>query len=1649
MTRTDPCVLSTDIPGSEGGKRREAASLLRSVGLLFAMCLAIGFAEAQIEASKTSGCLMGGFIVELNALETENPNHDYFWTLGNGRTANTYRAVGQYGTPGLYQITLKITDRLTGLVRGNWTQTVTVHENPFVDFKADDTDGCFPHRVNFTDLSTPSPGASFIHRQWNFGNGSVLNDATSASVKYDLEAQYTPTIRLVQSTCPKDTFLLQKKEYINVKQGVTPFFLVEPPNFCTPPVTVRMKNMSTAGPGQTLRYEWTFTGGSPSASADKDPTVQIDAPGEYDVRMKAISDGGCESEWTDRIKIPVTSIIPSISTPSNEVCQGSLTSFANASTPVPESSTWYFGNDPPVTGLTQFKRFNMLGQVNVTLVNKYGSCELSTTRTITVKSAPGDRLRTPDSINCKAPHNQQFHYEGIPAGQIRNIEWEFGDGSKSSGPSPSVTHLYNSVGRFPVRMRVTDVFGCVTDRMFNERVVIDPPRVDSAKPKALTDSGCAMLNYSPRLFASSIDGIKSITWDFGDGSATVTGNNPTHVYTTPRTAPYEVKATVETSFGCRIEEKGLVYIGVDPGPSQFTADRFDVCAGSDTVRFMDLSPGAGITGWKWEFGDGVSSELKSPPHAYRETGGMNVRLTVFNNGCPNTPLTKLNYIQVRGAIALFDNESDCSDRLRVSFKNQSRDADTYSWDFGDGSPLSNLKDPVHTFPRDDTFTVRLTVTGGGCRMEYKKDVILVSEKADYGIKSVFTAEFCAGNTMMFSASPKIPENVKTYEWDFGDGRFVAGNMVVTNPYPEKGSYSTRLRITDLNGCVDVVSKPPFSVGGPTADFDAPVRQGCTGLEVEFNDSSVTVLNTTILKRTWDFGDGTVQSVGGDVTKVKHRYEKVGAYTVKLTIDDSGGCQDVIEFVKYVVISDPKIDFVADVTNSCPDKLVRFRNTTRMDGGRYSWDFGDGNNSPVPEPAHRFAKPGKYTITLNVVDGNGCAASFKRDQYINIDVPVADYDLSETYNDCPPLTPRFTFKGSYHEKVRWEFGDGGVSDLIDPKQVYLYPGNYLTRLIVTSPGGCQAIASKTIVIEGPTGTLTSDKVVGCDQATIAFRISNAKDLTEIIWDFDEGTLVNNNLTQSYTYTKPGTYKPQVFLKNPKGCVVPYALTDSIRVIGIDPGFLSLDSALCDKGQARFTDTTRANTTITKWKWDLGNGSSSTSQNPTAMYPSPGIYKVKLTVTSAEGCVDEVERDAYIKVVKTPEMAIESDPSVCQEGSIAFTSKETTVPRDTSLLRYMWDFGNGRSSSDAMPPPQSYSAAGDYTVRLRATNSTGCTGTALRSIRVHPTPVVGGPDLETICLGQSVTLRPTGAATYRWLSPTPHLSCTDCPDPVANPPVDTRYTVRATSSLGCVKEDSIWVRVIQPSTVKASPHDSLCLGETIRLTASGTELYSWSPATGLNDPNTASPLANPTSTTRYTVTGTDRKGCFTTRDFVDVTVFPIPVVNAGRDTLIFAGFSSTLNAAYSSDVNRYEWTPSDGLNCADCPQPVATPKATTTYTSRVFNSGGCTSSDAVTVFVVCKDVNLYMPNTFSPNGDGMNDVYYPRGRGIQQVRSLKIFNRWGEQVFRRDNFNANEASSGWDGRFKGRELAPDVYVYVIDLVCDNSTIITLKGDVALVR
>jgi gliding motility-associated-like protein len=124
-------------------------------------------------------------------------------------------------------------------------------------------------------------------------------------------------------------------------------------------------------------------------------------------------------------------------------------------------------------------------------------------------------------------------------------------------------------------------------------------------------------------------------------------------------------------------------------------------------------------------------------------------------------------------------------------------------------------------------------------------------------------------------------------------------------------------------------------------------------------------------------------------------------------------------------------------------------------------------------------------------------------------------------------------------------------------------------------------------------------------------------------------------------------------------------------------------------------------------------------------------------------------------------------------------------------------------------------------------------------------------------------------------------------------------------------------------------------------------------------------------------------------------------------------------------------------------------TTRFYAIAYSTKGCKATDSVTVHVLCDGSQLFIPNSFTPNGDGLNDYFYPRGKGISGIASFRIFSRWGELLFQRENINVNDEQAGWDGTARGQKLSPDVYVYVMDVYCASDEHITMKGDISILR
>ncbi len=176
----------------------------------------------------------------------------------------------------------------------------------------------------------------------------------------------------------------------------------------------------------------------------------------------------------------------------------------------------------------------------------------------------------------------------------------------------------------------------------------------------------------------------------------------------------------------------------------------------------------------------------------------------------------------------------------------------------------------------------------------------------------------------------------------------------------------------------------------------------------------------------------------------------------------------------------------------------------------------------------------------------------------------------------------------------------------------------------------------------------------------------------------------------------------------------------------------------------------------------------------------------------------------------------------------------------------------------------------------------------------------------------------------------------------------------------------------------------------------------------------------------------------------------IVNLPPDTILCLGDSIQIISQHNVSGNvTYEWSPNFGLSCIDCPRPNAQPVQNTLYTLIIFDENGCQASDNILIEIESKR-NVFVPNVFSPNDDGLNDLFYPfAGANVSQILDFKIFDRWGELVHEQQNFQPNDPNFGWNGFFDGKHMNPAVFVWIMEVEFLDGEIAIIKGDVVLVR
>jgi gliding motility-associated-like protein len=344
-------------------------------------------------------------------------------------------------------------------------------------------------------------------------------------------------------------------------------------------------------------------------------------------------------------------------------------------------------------------------------------------------------------------------------------------------------------------------------------------------------------------------------------------------------------------------------------------------------------------------------------------------------------------------------------------------------------------------------------------------------------------------------------------------------------------------------------------------------------------------------------------------------------------------------------------------------------------------------------------------------------------------------------------------------------------------------------------------------------------------------------------------------------------------------------------------------------------------------------------------------------------------------------------------------------------------------------KTFSAAGKFLYRMSAAEASNISIARCRvasnilTIVIDAIPVPGAGNSSPVCVNKPVTLFSKNGYTYAWTGPAGFTSSEASPVIAAAALNNAgKYYVLVTTKGGCSKKDSTTIIVSAIPIANAGPDAVICESTSTNLQATGGTIYRWEPATGLSDTTIANPIAAPLITTVYALSVGNQYFCFG-RDTVIVTVLKKPVANAGPDKKIVAGQSVVLNGIAGGDTASYFWTPPQFINSTTILTPVVNPTGDITYTFHVLSGNGCgTAADDVFVRVFKK---ISVPNAFSPNGDGINDVWNIEALETYPESETTVFNRYGQMVFQSKGYG-----KPWDGTFNGKPLPTGTYYYTID-------------------
>jgi len=895
----------------------------------------------------------------------------------------------------------------------------------------------------------------------------------------------------------------------------------------------------------------------------------------------------------------------------------------------------------------------------------------------------------------------------------------------------------------------------------------------------------------------------------------------------------------------------------------------------------------------------------------------------------------------------------------------------------------------------------------------------------------------------FSAALNPFGNIESSIWNINNQEFSGDSIIIQLPQQTK-EFTVKLISTfnkdcnaDLSKTFDLSQKVPYTAFGYTpveCPDDESIRIRLFYLDSIANNIAVSNIE-------WNAGTtGNQNQFSG--TDIEVTLPKDSILLFNMTTSFANGC---IDRIRNSFLPGPfaTIRFGADPVLLCPGEIKPLLNNGNPD---WTYDWSPTNGLDLTDPSNpKVVSDSNRTYMVTVSDGL-CSVSDSVKVIvlaggvllgINADTVTCDGNISLT-----------AFGGIGPGIYSWGT-DASISTVIATGQTInasfdgreqLYYVKFVGETCSTTPAVIK-ITNQVPSIED------LSPITLCREDTVRLTTLNLipSHINTFLWEDDDHIVSGENT--SNPIIRIGANESQSFylnysVVNQFGCI----LKDSILFNITDNPQIDFDFSLtacgeyqiCFNASGDYKGFTR---------WDFGDLTTtndfSVNPSPCYIYPDGGIYNVTLT-NLVNVCPF---KDVVKSVTVNPQIRLDDIPDqlLCLGDSIKI--KATS---NLQNIQYTWSDASGVILTSG--PDFSGIFDKDTKLVVKGTDINGCTDTD--TINVDFFTFQYSIDIkDSLCVSEptAVILNLPNPDLYQiqWSPSTLIVSGSNTVSPVINSGKDTTITLLLKHVVsGCEDTRNVDINVTSPFAFEIDADDVICLdvptGVEVIINNPVNYNYQWTPANFIvSGANSSNPQIKITDDQVFTVKVTNKlTGCSQTKDKQVIAGDEVVVeVNAEPDLTIFEGESLDLFVIDPVSGSLYSWSNGDtGVTTT------VSPKETTTYQVTVTDINGCTAVDIVTVTVrtaQCDETDVYIPNAFTPNNDGNNDIFRVRSNFIDELE-LIIYNRWGQEVFR-----TTDKNGGWDGTFNGKELAPDAYAYYLTVLCINAETYKKKGNVSLLR